>query len=74
MEAAAVGNSTMNICAHIAAALPEVDLVEDSRLNTTAILAAPVPVSEGCFVLPEVPGHGLSLAPDAAARFGIPDA
>lgn len=66
----AVGNTTMNVGAHLAAALPEVDFVEDSRLNTTDILAEPLRVAQGRFVLPETPGHGLALAHDAHSRCG----
>ena len=60
-----VGNTLMNIGAHVGAALPEVDMVEDSRLDWTNILARPVPVESGDYVLPEEPGHGLELSPEA---------
>lgn len=60
-----VGNSAMNMGAHLAAALPHVDRVEDSRLNTSAILARPLAVTHGRFHLPDTPGHGLTLAADA---------
>ena len=63
--AVTVGNTTMNMGAHLAAALPHVDRVEDSRLNTSAILARPLAVTNGRFQLPDTPGHGLELAPDA---------
>jgi L-alanine-DL-glutamate epimerase-like enolase superfamily enzyme len=70
----ALGNSHMNIGAHLAAALPEADMAEDSRLNTTDILVEPLRVVDGHIVLPDVPGHGLALAPDAIVRFGQPAA
>ena len=60
-----VGNTSMNLGAHLAAALPHVDRIEDSRLNTSAILARPLAVIDGRFQLPDTPGHGLELAPDA---------
>ena len=66
----ALGNTNMNIGAHLAAALPEAGLAEDSRMNTTDILVEPLRVVDGCFVLPDVPGHGLALAADAVERFG----
>lgn len=66
----ALGNSNMNIGAHLAAALPEADMAEDSRMNTTDVLIEPLRVVDGYFVLPDRPGHGLALAPDAVARFG----
>lgn len=62
----ALGNTNMNIGAHLAAALPECLFVEDSRLNTTDLLAEPLKVRDGRFVLPDVPGHGLLLSPDAS--------
>lgn len=57
-----IGNTLMNVGAHLAAALPEVDMVEDSRLNWNAILERPYPIEQGEYVLPETPGHGLSVA------------
>lgn len=63
--AVTVGNTAMNMGAHLAAALPHVDRVEDSRLNTSAILAQPLTVTNGRFHLPDTPGHGLELATDA---------
>jgi L-alanine-DL-glutamate epimerase-like enolase superfamily enzyme len=65
----ALGNTHMNIGAHLAAALPEADMAEDSRMNTTDILVEPLHVVNGHFILPDRPGHGLSLAPDATERF-----
>lgn len=67
----ALGNTHMNIGAHLAAALPEVDMAEDSRLNTTDLLTEPLRVEAGRFVLPEVPGHGLALAPHACERLRV---
>jgi L-alanine-DL-glutamate epimerase-like enolase superfamily enzyme len=66
----ALGNSTMNVAAHLGGALPDVGYVEDAMLNTDQILAAPLKIEGGRFVLPDVPGHGLSLADDAVERFG----
>ena len=60
-----VGNTSMNMGAHLAAALPHLDHIEDSRLNSSVILAQPLPVVAGMFRLPDTPGHGLALSPDA---------
>lgn len=64
-----VGNTLMNIGAHVAAALPDVDHVEDSRLNTTDLLVAPLPIVSGRFELPDTPGHGLAIDADRGSDF-----
>jgi L-alanine-DL-glutamate epimerase-like enolase superfamily enzyme len=66
----ALGNSTMNVAAHLGAALPDIGYVEDAMLDTDRILEAPLKVEGGRFVLSSVPGHGLSLAEDAEERLG----
>ncbi len=70
-RAVTLGNTIMNIGAHLGAALPGLDLVEDSRLAWTQLLAAPLAVEEGAFRLPDRPGHGLSLCAEACAAFEI---
>lgn len=60
-----LGNTVMNIGAHLAAALPNVDLVEDSQLPWTELVARPIPVVAGEFQLGGDPGHGLTLSPQA---------
>lgn len=65
-----LGNTIMNIGAHLGAALPEVDMVEDSQLGWTQLLAEPVPIVNGRFVLRDQIGHGLVLNPDAVREFG----
>ena len=65
-----LGNTIMNIGAHLGAALPEVDMVEDSQLAWTAILAEPIPIVNGNFVLNDRIGHGLALNPDAVREYG----
>ncbi|MBY0392290.1 MAG: mandelate racemase [Novosphingobium sp.] len=62
----ALGNSNMNLAAHLGAALPAIDYVEDARLDTDRILMQPLRVEEGRFVLSDTPGHGLALSPEAA--------
>lgn len=59
----ALGNSNMNVAAHLGAALPAIDYVEDAALNTDRILAVPMRVEHGRFVLSDTPGHGLELSP-----------
>jgi L-alanine-DL-glutamate epimerase-like enolase superfamily enzyme len=58
----ALGNSTMNVAAHLGAALPSIDYVEDAALDTERILTRPMRVEDGRFVLSNVPGHGLTLS------------
>lgn len=65
-----IGNSMMNIGAHVAAALPDLDMAEDSQLDWNDLVETPIPVVDGAFILPDRPGHGLALCPDAMARFG----
>ncbi len=65
-----IGNSVMNVNAHLAAALPDIDMAEDSQLDWTEILAEPLPVIDGAFLLSDRPGHGLSISDDADARCG----
>jgi L-alanine-DL-glutamate epimerase-like enolase superfamily enzyme len=64
-----LGNTIMNIGAHLAAALPEVELVEDSQLDWTELLAEPIPVRDGHFELADRPGHGILLSDDALRRY-----
>ncbi len=64
--AVALGNTLMDVGSHLAAALPHCLVVEDSRLNTTDLLACPIPVIDGRFRLFDTPGHGLQLGPDAS--------
>lgn len=68
-----IGNTLMNVGAHLGAALPEVDMVEDSRLDWNHILRRPIPVIDGHYVLSEAPGHALELSPDAVRDWAKPE-
>jgi L-alanine-DL-glutamate epimerase-like enolase superfamily enzyme len=59
----------MNVGAHLAAALPEVDMVEDSRLDWNKIVNRPIPLVAGQFMLSDDPGHGLSISEDAVREW-----
>ena len=68
-----IGNTLMNVGAHLGAALPEVDMIEDSRLDWNNILRRPIAVIDGHYVLSDSPGHGLELAPDAVRDLTKPE-
>lgn len=67
-----IGNTMMNVGAHLGAALPEVDMVEDSRLDWNNIVRRPIPVIDGHYVLSETPGHGLELSAEAVRDWARP--
>ncbi|MEG3768499.1 mandelate racemase/muconate lactonizing enzyme family protein [Alteromonas sp. 14N.309.X.WAT.G.H12] len=60
-----LGNTPMELGAHIASALPETLYTEHSMLNWDDIVAKPFVIENGHIVLPDTPGHGLSLCPTA---------
>ena len=60
-----LGNTPMEIGAHLSAALPNIVATEVSFQNTHDILTAKITVEDGCIVLPDVPGHGLQLSAEA---------
>ena len=65
-----IGNSMMNVLAHLGAALPDVDMVEDSQLDWNILTAEPILIVDGQYSLPDRPGHGLTIAEDADGRCG----
>jgi L-alanine-DL-glutamate epimerase-like enolase superfamily enzyme len=62
-----IGNSPMEVGAHIASALPEVIYTEHSMLNWDRIISTPYAIDQGHIVLPNIPGHGLELSKSAIA-------
>ena len=58
----ALGNSPMEMGAHIASALPETIYTEHSMLNWDYIIETPYAVEDGFILLPDKAGHGLTLS------------
>ncbi|MDO6695318.1 mandelate racemase/muconate lactonizing enzyme family protein [Aliiglaciecola sp. 3_MG-2023] len=61
----ALGNTPMEMGAHIASALPEVLYTEHSMLNWDYIVKTPYKITDGFIELPNINGHGLILSTDA---------
>jgi L-alanine-DL-glutamate epimerase-like enolase superfamily enzyme len=68
----AVGNTSFEIGAHIAAALPEAQWLEYSFFPYNHLIDEPIQFKDGYALLPERPGHGLKLAEAARGEFGRP--
>lgn len=64
-----LGNTPMELGAHIASALPEVLYTEHSLLNMDRIVEQPLHISQGHIMLTEKPGHGFSLSEAAVQEF-----
>ncbi|MBU2887513.1 mandelate racemase/muconate lactonizing enzyme family protein [Gilvimarinus agarilyticus] len=60
-----LGNTPMELGAHIASALPEVVYTEHSMLNMDRIVEQPLAVEQGYIVLTDKPGHGFALSASA---------
>jgi L-alanine-DL-glutamate epimerase-like enolase superfamily enzyme len=56
---------------HVAAASPAVTWLEDFPLLEPLFDGWPVPTAPGTLAPRAVPGHGLTLMPDARSRFGV---
>lgn len=69
-----LGNTPMELGAHIAAALPDVLTTEVSFQNQHEMLSEKLIVEDGFIALPEVPGHGLKLSVDAQSELRQPEA
>ncbi len=67
-----LGNTTMELGIHMAAALPECRWIEYSFHNYAGLLTEPVRIENGIAHAPDRPGHGLSLSDEARARFHSP--
>jgi L-alanine-DL-glutamate epimerase-like enolase superfamily enzyme len=68
----AVGNTNFEIGVHLAAALPEVTWMEYSFLSYNHLLETPIEFCDGYALVPDRPGHGLSIAEAARKEFGQP--
>ncbi|MBX3062187.1 MAG: mandelate racemase/muconate lactonizing enzyme family protein [Anaerolineae bacterium] len=64
-----LGNTTCEIGVHLAAALPEVEWLENSLIGWDALVADPIKFERGYAIAPDVPGHGLRLSEEARAEF-----
>ena len=60
-----LGNTPMELGAHIAAALPNAIMTEVSFHNTDDILSEKLTVQDGYITLSDRPGHGLKLSAEA---------
>lgn len=60
-----LGNTPMELGAHIASAIPETIYTEHSMLNWDNIVEKPLPIDEGYILLPDESGHGLNLSQSA---------
>lgn len=66
-----LGNSILELGAHLAAALPEFTHLEYSFLGLDALVEEPFAVADGFLHLPERPGHGLTVSAEARDVFGM---
>lgn len=63
-----LGNTFLEVGAHLAAALPEVRWLEYSFQNFDHLVEEPIRLRDGMVELPRRPGHGLTLDNAARAR------
>ncbi|MGK9169240.1 mandelate racemase/muconate lactonizing enzyme family protein [Inquilinus limosus] len=63
-----LGNTSLEIGVHLAAALPEADWLEYSFQNYNHLVEEPIAMRDGFAYAPDRPGHGLALS--ARARAG----
>ena len=64
-----LGNTTCEIGVHLAAALPEVEWLENSLIGWDTVVSNPIKFENGYAIAPDVPGHGLRLSEAARADF-----
>ncbi len=64
-----IGNTALDIGVHLAAALPEVEMLEWSMLGWDVLAEQPIVVEDGNAVAPDRPGHGITLSEDARSAF-----
>lgn len=62
-----VGNTPLDLGVHLAAALPEVEMMEWSMLGWSVLAEEPIALTDGFAIAPERPGHGIVLS-DAARK------
>jgi L-alanine-DL-glutamate epimerase-like enolase superfamily enzyme len=68
-----LGNTACEIGVHLAAALPEVEWLENSLLGWDVLVAEPIRFEEGYAIAPDYPGHGLTISEAARAEFASPN-
>jgi L-alanine-DL-glutamate epimerase-like enolase superfamily enzyme len=68
-----LGNTTCKIGVHLAAALPEVEWLENSLLGWDVLVAEPIRFENGYAIAPDRPGHGLTISEAARADFASPE-
>jgi L-alanine-DL-glutamate epimerase-like enolase superfamily enzyme len=68
-----LGNTTLEIGVHMAAALPEADWMEYSFQNYNHLVETPVEIRDGYAFAPDQPGHGLVLSEEARRVHAAPD-
>lgn len=61
----ALGNTPMELGAHIASAIPETIYTEHSMLNWDEIIEKPFAIEDGHIILPDIAGHSLTLSTNA---------
>ena len=71
--AVSLGNTTLEIGVHLAAALPEVEWMEYSFQNYNHLVDKPVEIIDGFGIAPDRPGHGLSLSDEARRHHATPE-
>lgn len=71
--AVSLGNSTLEIGVHMAAALPEVNWLEYSFQNYNHLVEEPVVIRDGFAYAPDRPGHGLVLSAEARRAHAMPN-
>lgn len=64
-----VGNTPLDLGVHLAAALPEVELMEWSMLGWDVLAEEPITLRDGFAIAPERPGHGIVLSEEARREF-----
>jgi L-alanine-DL-glutamate epimerase-like enolase superfamily enzyme len=70
--AVSLGNTTLELGVHMAAALPGVEWLEYSFQNYNHLVDEPIVIRDGYAYAPARPGHGLTLS-DAARRTATPE-
>jgi L-alanine-DL-glutamate epimerase-like enolase superfamily enzyme len=64
-----LGNTTCEIGVHLAAALPEVEWLENAMLGWDALASEPVRFENEYAIAPDRPGHGLTISEAARTEF-----
>jgi L-alanine-DL-glutamate epimerase-like enolase superfamily enzyme len=68
-----LGNTTLEIGVHLAAALPEARWMEYSFQNYNHLVEEPVAIVDGYLIAPDRPGHGLALGDEARRVYAAPE-